>query len=529
MRPNSVLYGALAAHLVDACLLPNEGGRSLPKVRRNPQSGGSSDPEHIDLGIGTGDRFSNGRVAPRGLGLGARNNTVDTILNVGEVHTALKGLANAFDDVEIFTAPHPTFENRSVHGVVIGEPRVFIQSGIHARERGGPDNVIYFVADLLHARAAGSGLRYGSRSYSNDDVVRALSAGLVVVPLINPDGVAYDQRTDTCWRKNRNTTSAYDGDLMTIGVDLNRNYDFLWDYTKAFSLEADLSAASSDDPWSEVFHGLSPFSEAETRNSAWVMRKHPQLSWYLDLHSYTGTVLYGYGDDNLQTDHPAQSFTNSSYDGERGLLGEDDPNDIYGEYIRQVDLDAQLRLTGLMTEAMNDAGRVSYDARPSVSLYPTAGGSTDYAMSGFYGRTCGANRINGLTIEFGVASNSFNCPFYPNEAEYRRNMEQVAAGFMELLLGAVGELGEVAKYECDEFNGRPGNGTSNDGPNGGNNGGSDGNNGDNGGDGSGGNGEENGDNNEPPESAGRVSLPGLSAVLVSVSVSTLALAIFELL
>jgi murein tripeptide amidase MpaA len=52
----------------------------------------------------------------------------------------------------------------------------------------------------------------------------------VIIPLTNPDGMAYDQNSDTCWRKNRNTdarsTSSYRFS-KDIGVDLNRNFDFV--------------------------------------------------------------------------------------------------------------------------------------------------------------------------------------------------------------------------------------------------------------------------------------------------------------
>lgn len=508
----SILYGALALGLTEACLLPGELGGQV--VRQRQLDG----PSTRDFPIGKGDRFKNGAVVPRGIG--TKNNKLDSILNVGEIRTALKGLANTFDDVKLFNAPFVTYENRTVYGATIGEPRVFIQSGIHARERGGPDNVIYFISDLLHAREAGSGVSYGNHTYSNKDVERALSAGIAIVPMINPDGVAFDQRTDSCWRKNRNMTAIINDDNSTfidsfeaVGVDLNRNYDFLWDFPEHFSPEANLRAIS-EDPNSEIFHGMSVFSEAETRNSAWVMNKHPELSWFLDLHSFTGSILYGFGDDDVQTKSPEQSFTNSSYDGKRGIIGEDPPDSVYGEYMTKADLDAQLAVSGKMEKAMSGAGFVKYNAMQSVSLYPTSGGSTDYAMSGFYGKRCGSNRIHGLTIEFGVESGNGFCPFYPNEREYRNNMRQVAAGLMELLLGAAGDLGEAKQYECPgNDNGSKGDDDSeDDGDSKGNDESKDDNK----------DGDSNNNNNNPG-GAGSANLPGLMKVLAGVSIGTLGL------
>ena len=136
-----VVFGLAA----NACLLP---GESDGTYRRDPSKRQS---DFQDFPLRQSDRFEDGRHAPHGLGTEDRN--LGSILNVGEVETGLKGLANFFSDVKLFTAPHTTFENRSVHGATIGTPRVFIQSGIHARERGGPDNVLYFMSDLLMARA----------------------------------------------------------------------------------------------------------------------------------------------------------------------------------------------------------------------------------------------------------------------------------------------------------------------------------------------------------------------------------------
>lgn len=469
MKLTGTLPWALAAFglTADACVLHEDihGKRSDPSLyasrfRRYPSSRiGRQAPQapQVDLPIGQGDRFKNGTEAPRGLGVDDRE--LDSILNVNEVLSGLRGLANSFDDVDIFTTPLTTYENRTVHGAVIGgnEPRVFIQSGIHARERGGPDNLLYFLADLLHAREAGTGVTYANRSYTHDDVTRALSAGIVFVPLINPDGVAYDQATNSCWRKNRNpeSSSARTGHL-DVGVDLNRNYDFLWNFTRHFNPSADLWAVGSDDPASDVFHGTAPLSEPETRNSAWVMARYASLSWFLDLHSFGGDVLYAWGDDDSQTRDPAQSFMNSTYDGKRGLLKDEPPNSTYGEYITSADLSAQERVADTMIGSMTAAGAVPYRRMPTVGLYPTSGGSTDYAMSAYYGRSqygrsrCGVNRIQGLTIEFGVESRSQACPFYPDATAYRNSMRQVGAGLMELLLAAAGELGDAVTYECPD-------------------------------------------------------------------------------
>lgn len=441
-----VAFGLMA----NACLLPGEADGTVGPQSHLPDKADARKRKSNfqDFAIGKGDRFGNGQYAPRGLGTDDRD--LESILNVGEVESGLKGLANAFKDVALFTGPHSTFENRQLHGATIGTPRVFIQSGIHARERGGPDNVLYFVSDLLNARAKGIGIAYGNQNYTNDQVKTALSAGIAFLPLVNPDGVAYDQSSDSCWRKNRNTKSAQSANVhdKSIGVDLNRNFAVMWDYKHMFNQRADISLAASDDPSSEVFYGKGPLSEPETQNVVWALEQHDQLSWFLDLHSFAGDILYAWGDDDSQTTDPQQSFTNGAYDGKRGYVVDKEPPDsVYAEYMEQADLDAETGLSKRMSDAMARAGGVRYTPKPSVGLYPTAGTSTNHALGCYYGHKCGANRIHGLTVEFGEASGSASCSFYPDNHQYHESMRQVAVGLMELLLTAAGKDGEKKVFQ----------------------------------------------------------------------------------
>lgn len=447
MKFQSVLSLAAFGLTANGCTLPGEeDGTFVYEKYVASRAGLRQRQSFTELPIGQGDRFNGGEKAPIGLGVNDRN--LVSILNVDEVKSGLQGLAGKFDDVELFTAPYKTFEKRELYGATIGagNPRVFIQSGIHARERGGPDNVLYFISDLLEARANGTGIAYGTQKYTADQVETALSAGIAIVPLVNPDGVAYDQKTSTCWRKNRNTASS-DGSKASVGIDLNRNFAIMWDYKRIFNPSANIRSAASDNPRSEVFHGKAPLSEPETQNVAWVLDQNKDLSWFLDLHSFGGDILYAWGDDDAQTTDPKQSFTNKAYDGKRGFIGQDPANSVYREYMEQADLDAQLALSKRMGDGMNRAGKIRYVPKPSSGLYPTAGGSTDHALGQYYNGTCGASRVHGLTIEFGNETPS-DCPFYPDNARYHESMRQVAVGLMELLLTAAGKDGEKKVRQC---------------------------------------------------------------------------------
>lgn len=455
MKYSSVVAALGLTSTVSACLLERE--RSDEAVFRrtgqHPNVLGRADKRQSTghgFPIGNGDRFKNGCTAPVGLGIDDRN--LKSILNVGEVTTALEGLANVYkDQVELFTPPFETYENRTMPGAAVGKnPRVFIMSGIHARERGGPDTVVYFLADLLAANKAGTGLDYGGKKYTNKQVKKALSAGIVVMPITNPDGVAYDQETDSCWRKNRNPESSNGAPSgRDIGIDLNRNYDFIWDFEKAFT--PDVSPASNN-PASEVFCGTEPESEAETKAVVWALDQYKDLTWMLDLHSYGPSILYAWGDDETQTKFPKKNFVNDKFDGKRGYTGgPDPPGSVYKEYFTADDLKTEVDGTDKMIESMLAAGNVEYTNYPAVGLYPTSGASNDYAMGRYYGGlSCGHSRMFGLTLEFGSGENSGDpaCPFYTTKPEYHNHIRQVSAGFMEMMLLAAGPAGEPLYLEC---------------------------------------------------------------------------------
>ncbi|RDA87871.1 hypothetical protein CP532_2993 [Ophiocordyceps camponoti-leonardi (nom. inval.)] len=445
MRFPSLTLAILGVVVVNGCLLPEEldGGRVAIRRRQ-------AEDFHV-MPIGVGDRFKDGEL-PTGVGQSPRADFTH-ILNVAEVGSALTSLGDAYrHSVGISTFSQRTVENRTIVIAQVGrKPRVFLTSGLHARERGGPDNIIYFIADLLWANASGRGLVYGDRHYSPRQVKAALGVGVIFIPLVNPDGVAFDQKTNSCWRKNRNPARQYNDPAnpsiwhQSIGVDINRNFPTLFDFKRFFSLSSNVFATTSDKPKEVTYRGPAPESETETQSVMRILRTVKSLFWYLDLHSTAGHLLYSWGHDDAQSTDARQSFNNRAYDGQRGVLG-----DHYAEFMEADQLAAQQDLSTRMARAMNDAGGASatnYSASESAKLpspgmdpkkgYP-AWGSTDEAMALYYGRRCGVNRISGITVEFGTPSKA-ECIFYPDTASYVANLRQMAAGLMEVLLVAAAD------------------------------------------------------------------------------------------
>ena len=382
--------------------------------------------------IGRGDRFQGGQVAPRGLGSRNPGEAVDLggIMNVDEVYSALKGLENTYG-IETFTAPQRTYEGRTILGGVANKAKIgkdkqyiYLTSGIHARERGGPDSLIYFISDLLYANEHRTGLTYGNKTYSNSQVQRALEAGIVFIPLTNPDGVRHDQQNGNNWRKNRNPASSTPGNDRSVGVDLNRNFDFLWNYTRYFDPSS--GVATSNDPTSDQFYGTSSFSEPETQAIAWVYTQYPKIRWFVDIHSYGGTMLYSWGDDNNQSNDPNQNLFNEAFDGRRGVL----EDSVYREFIDETDSRNVALQASKTSAAIRAVGGRSYVPKQAANLYATSGSSDDYAFSRWH-KDRSVNKVYGFTMEFGVQSH-----FYPTSEEFTHNIVDTSAGFMEFVLTA---------------------------------------------------------------------------------------------
>jgi murein tripeptide amidase MpaA len=132
-------------------------------------------------------------------------------MNVDEIEIALETLAAAHPGVaELITLPNRTAEGRQSHALRIGPAdaaganAICFTGGLHAREWVPPDALVNLAADLLEAHALGTGLSYGGKRFSADEI-RGIVENLQVVlfPCVNPDGRHHSQSAEPMWRKNR--------------------------------------------------------------------------------------------------------------------------------------------------------------------------------------------------------------------------------------------------------------------------------------------------------------------------------------
>jgi len=125
------------------------------------------------------------------------------------------------------------------------KPKIQYNSLIHAREPMGMQQLMFFMWYLLE-------------NYNTNPDVKYLvdNLELYFIPNMNPDGYAYNFQTDPggggMWRKNRR-----DNGGGNFGVDLNRNFSYMWAYD---------NIGSSGYPGDENYRGASPFSENETQD-----------------------------------------------------------------------------------------------------------------------------------------------------------------------------------------------------------------------------------------------------------------------
>jgi murein tripeptide amidase MpaA len=281
---------------------------------------------------------------------------------------------------------------------------------MHAREWGGSDICLSFLIRLIQAYQDGEPLEYGGKVFSIHQVRSIVdNLSVIVFPDVNPDGKHYSQTVYPMWRKNRNPNA--NQDPAKQGVDLNRNFDFLW--SSGIGTSTDLS--------SQVYKGEAPFSEPEIKNVRHIFDNYPGIAYYVDIHSYSELILYSWGDDDNQSIDPNQNYENPEYDGQRGQL--DDMR--YREFISPIDEIIAIGLAQRMNRALSAVrGGPGYRVQESSGLYPTTGTSTDY---GFSRRQDDASKrkIQGWTIEFGKE-------FIPPYSEMQHIIKEVGAAMTEL-------------------------------------------------------------------------------------------------
>ncbi|MCF6306675.1 MAG: immune inhibitor A [Flavobacteriaceae bacterium] len=220
-----------------------------------------------------------------------------------------------------------------------GEPQILYSAIHHAREPASLSQLIFYMWYLLE-------------NYDSSPEIQSIvnNTELYFVPVLNPDGYLYNEKTDPngggFWRKNRKNG---------YGVDNNRNYDYYINGDPNDNVWG--GEGTSTDPSSGVYAGTGPFSEIENQ----------AMKWFVENHDFV------------------MAFNNHSY-GELLLLP-------YG-YTSNVPTPEHDLFVGVSEELVSQNG---YNNILSSELYPAAGDSDDF----MYGTTGTHNKIYAFTPEIG--------------------------------------------------------------------------------------------------------------------------------
>ena len=145
-------------------------------------------------------------------------------------------------------------------------PALLLICGTHAREWINPLIAVEFAEQLVRNHDP------ASADAEVVAVTRILQEGeVLIVPVMNPDGLNFSIWDSDDWRKNRR---ANPGAPACPGVDLNRNYEVFF-----------AGAGSSASECSDTYRGPSAFSEPETRNVRFLAEGYPNILIAVDCHS----------------------------------------------------------------------------------------------------------------------------------------------------------------------------------------------------------------------------------------------------
>ncbi|XP_026844068.1 zinc carboxypeptidase [Drosophila persimilis] len=192
---------------------------------------------------------------------------------LSEIEAWLDSVLAAYPTVTEEFIVGQSYEGRTIRGIKIshkaGNPGIFIESNIHAREWITSASATWFINQLLT---------------SEEPAVRNLAESYDwhIVPVFNVDGFEYSHAKNRMWRKTRQPHATNE----CIGADANRNFDSHW-------LE---NNGASSNPCSETFAGDEPGSEPEAKALVeYLTQIKDQFSVYISFHSYGQYLLSPYG------------------------------------------------------------------------------------------------------------------------------------------------------------------------------------------------------------------------------------------
>ena len=208
-----------------------------------------------------------------------------------EMMADINGVIAAHPKIVSKTSIGQSYEGRTIWAIKISdnvsvdqnEPEVLMESLHHAREHLAAEQaleLIHLLADNYSANPATDLQRRVSAIVNSTEIW--------IVPMVNPDGAEYDISGGQFhnWRRNREPIPASN----SIGVDLNRNWGYMWG----------CCGGSSGTPGTTTYRGPSPWFAPEVvalRNfvQSRVVGGKQQITEAISWHTFNEQIMWPYG------------------------------------------------------------------------------------------------------------------------------------------------------------------------------------------------------------------------------------------
>ncbi len=235
---------------------------------------------------------------PRGFEWGF---TDDGYVDATQSDAVIESLAADYPDLaEIVELPHDTHGYRLPDGTALQAPGGYPRTPytvkalrIGAHRDGSRTGVVLYAQE--HARewvTSLVALETAQRllhNYGSDKTTTSLvdDLDIFIIPMINPDGVAYSLYDNRSQRTNMNVDRCPYTTPTNAGTDLNRNFS-------VGSLRDGFVGASFDCR-NLTYAGDSELSEAESSNEVWLTETYPNITFAMNTHSFGGYFMWSPG------------------------------------------------------------------------------------------------------------------------------------------------------------------------------------------------------------------------------------------
>ena len=208
-----------------------------------------------------------------------------------------------FDGLHEDEANRPFLSSKQEYGRTYKNRKAncyFITDNIEELDQMLQDKNIILITGLHHAREPLTvtmvmlitiKVLQGMRDQNHNQVKELLRDNVIAfIPMVNPDSYIFinekylsgeDDEDVMMIRKNRHIDPSCD--IYTGGVDINRNYGFMWGID---------NHGSSDSPCEEDYRGEYAFSEPETNSIKNFVEKNKNIVSGINIHSYGNLWIY---------------------------------------------------------------------------------------------------------------------------------------------------------------------------------------------------------------------------------------------